>query len=563
VTGNEEPRDGAGLAEDMLGLLFEIEPLYATLVGLPGHDHRLADPSSPTEQRLRAELLRLAGRADALAESTVDDDEALTATVTAQQARLQIDKIDSRLVEYGISDRLGSLAAELFSLLPMVPVTDAAHARDLLTRLGALPEFLDRVLVRHREGLAAGRTPVARLVRAAVAQFDRYLADGPAALMARQQAPADSPSFVDERTRVLADVVWPAMARYRDALEVEFAVPGRPDDRAGLCWLADGDELYAALVRAHTTTDRAPEDLHRTGVEVMGRVAEEFSELGGRVFGIGDRAEIFARLRDDPALRWADGDELLTAARATIERAEAAAPRWFGRVPTQRCRVEPVPAAEAPGMPGAYYLLPSLDGSRPGTYYANTYHADQRARYTAEVTAFHEAVPGHHFQHAVVMQLTDLPLLRRFAAVTAYAEGWGLYCERLADEMGLYSDDLARLGMLTLDSMRAGRLVVDTGLHAKGWSRQQAIDYLTANTPMPVLEITAEVDRYVAWPGQALAYMVGRLEIDRIRSEAQHRLGDRFDVRDFHDRLLANGPLPLTVLDRVLAGWVDGQVVRS
>jgi uncharacterized protein (DUF885 family) len=561
VTGNEVPRDAAGLAEEVLRLQFESEPLYPTLIGLPGYDDRLADPSTPSQQRLRTELVRLAGQADDLAKSTVDDGEALTATVAAQQARVLVDRVDARLVEYAISDRLGSPVAELFTLLPMVPLTDAARARDLLARLGAVPQFLDRVLVRHREGLAAGRTPVARLVRGSVGQLDRYLADGPAALLARQAGPADFPSFVDDRTRVLADAVWPAMARYRDALKAEFTAPGRPDDRAGLCWLPGGDGLYATLVRAHTTTDRTPEDLHRTGIEVMARVAEEFSELGGRVFGTSDRAVIFARLRDDPALRWADGDELLAVARATIQRAEAAAPRWFGRVPTQRCRVEPVPATEGPGAPGAYYLMPSLDGSRPGTYYANTYRADQRARYTAEVTAFHEAVPGHHFQHAVAMELGDLPLLRRFADVTAYAEGWGLYCERLADEMGLYSDDLARLGMLTMDSMRAGRLVVDTGLHAKGWSRQRAVDYLTANTPMPVLEISSEVDRYVGNPGQALAYMVGRLEIDRIRAEAQRRLGDRFDVPAFHDRLLADGPLPLSVLDRVLTGWVDGLVV--
>ena len=555
--------DAAELAEELLRLICEAEPLFPTIIGLPGYDDRLADMSAGAEQRYRTALSGLADRADEAATSTVDDGAALTATVMAQQARAQIDKIDARSVEYAISDRLGSAVTEFLMLLPMITLADSAAAENLLTRLRAVPEFLAKVTERHREGLAAGLTPVAHLVRDAVAQLDRYLANGPAALLAGQAVPADRPSFADERTAVLADVVWPALRRYRDVLAEEFVEPGRPEDRAGLCWLPGGDGFYAGLVRAHTTTDRTPEELHRTGLDVMARVGEEFAELGQRVFGTGDLPTIFARLRDDPALRWTDGEELLAAARAAIERAEARAPQWFGRVPQQRCRVEPVPEADGPGAPGAYYLMQSLDGSRPGTYFANTHKAQERARYTSEVTAFHEAVPGHHFQETLAMGLEDLPLLRRLADINAYAEGWGLYCERLADEMGLYSDDVSRFGMLTMDSMRAGRLVVDTGLHAKGWSRQQSIDYLTANTPMPVLEIASEVDRYMASPGQALAYMVGRLEIERIRAEAQRRLGDRFDIRAFHDRLLCDGPLPLSVLDRVLAGWAEGQLAAS
>jgi uncharacterized protein (DUF885 family) len=200
-------------------------------------------------------------------------------------------------------------------------------------------------------------------------------------------------------------------------------------------------------------------------------------------------------------------------------------------------------------------MAPSLDGRRPGTYFANTYQPGERHRHTSEVTAFHEAVPGHHLQLSIAGELTDLPMLRRLANVNAYTEGWGLYCERLAEEMGLYSGDVARLGMLAMDAVRAGRLVVDTGMHARRWSRQQAVDYLTANTPMPVLEVNTEVDRYIAYPGQALSYMVGRLEILRIRAAAERALGDRFDIRTFHDLVIGGGPLPLNVLDQVIAEW--------
>ena len=545
------------LADEVLDRWFDAEPMLPTLLGIPGHDDRLADLSAGAEQRLRADLLAYAERGDALAVSTMDSAEALTATVVAQQARVRVDMLDAGLVEYGISDRMGSPVAEMFMYLPMITLSGADAARDMVTRLGALPTYVAQATERHREGLAAGRPPVALLVEGAIAQLDRYLADGPAALLAAQPAPADAPSFVDDRTRVLADAVWPALARYRDVLSAEFLPAGRAEDRAGLCWLPGGDERYALLARAHTTTDWSPERMHRTGLDLMGALAEEFSQVGRRVFGTGEPAAVFARLRDDPELRWNDGEELLAAARAAIARAEAEAPRWFGRVPAERCTVEPVPAAAAPAAPGAYYMVPTLDGSRPGIYYANTFQAEKRGRYTSEVTAFHEAVPGHHFQLTLALGLTDLPLLRRLAEVNAYAEGWGLYCERLAEEMGLYSDDVARLGMLTMDAMRAGRLVVDTGLHAKGWSRQQAIDYLTENTPMPVLEIVSEVDRYIASPGQALSYMVGRLEIQRIRAEAQRRLGSRFDIRAFHDRLLADGSLPMTVLDQVMTAWAD------
>jgi uncharacterized protein (DUF885 family) len=246
---------------------------------------------------------------------------------------------------------------------------------------------------------------------------------------------------------------------------------------------------------------------------------------------------------------------MLDSARDAVERAERAAPAWFGIMPTSRCVVEAVPEAEAPNAPAAYYSPTALDGSRPGTYYANTSRAQERYRYQSEAIAFHEAVPGHHFQITLAQEMTHLPMLRRLAGITSYLEGWGLYCERLADEMGLYSDDVARLGMLAADSMRAGRLVVDTGLHALGWSRTQAVDYLREHTPLALVEIESEVDRYIAAPGQALAYMVGRLEIQRIRAEAEQVLGDRFDIRAFHDVVLGGGPLPLAVLDEVVGAW--------
>ncbi|WP_156755171.1 DUF885 domain-containing protein [Actinokineospora pegani] len=539
------------LADEFMDLYLRADPLGATLLGLPGHDDALGDPSAAADERTRAAALDIAARADALAAA---GDDPVTARVIAQQARAVVDRIDSRMIEYTVTDLFVGPAAALLTYLPMVPLADRDRVAAFLSRLGEVPHHLAAVAERHRAGIAAGRTPVRRLVDSAVAHLDRYLAvpvdEDP--LLAQ---PVPDEAQAAERRRLVDEVVRPALAGYRRVLADEIAVHGRPDDRPGLCALPGGSEAYAALSRVHTTTALTPEELHQTGLDIIAGLRAEYAELGAKVFGSSDQAEVFRRLADDPDLRWRDAEEMLTAARAAVVRAEQAAPAWFGRLPTQRCEVQAVPAAEAPGAPAAYYMPPSLDGLRTGVYYANTDRATERQRFTAEVTAFHEAVPGHHFQLTLAIELTDLPLIRRLADVNAYAEGWGLYTERLADEMGLYSDDTARLGMLAMDSMRAGRLVVDTGLHAKGWTREQAIAYLQQHTPLSTVEITAEVDRYIAYPGQALSYMVGRLEIQRVRQEAEKRLGPAFDIRHFHDLVLTNGPLPLTVLSELVTAW--------
>ena len=548
------------LADEVLDAQSRFDPLNATMLGVPGHDHRLADPSDAAEQELRLRARRIAGRAEQLGVLEPDPDDRVTAAVIMQQAGALVDRIDARMVEYTVTDNnyVGA-AATLLTLIPVAVLSDVERAGAYLARLRAVPRYLDRIAGRQRAGVAAGRVPVRRLVDAAVAHLDRYLAD-PAGDPLRGPAvdPAVHPDlggFDAERDHLLADTVRPALGRYRDVLAGEIACHARADDRPGLCFLPGGDVAYAALTRVHTSTDRSPDDLHRVGLDLAKQLREEYADLGAKVFGSTDQAEIFRRLATDPAMRWYDGDELIAHARAAVERAEAALPRWFGVVPEQRCEVRPVPAAEAPGAPLAYYFQPPLDGSRPGVYYANTHRAQDRNRFLSEVTAFHESVPGHHLQLALAIQRTDLPPLRRLADVNASIEGWALYAERLAQEMGLYSDDVARLGMLAMDSTRAARLVVDTGLHAKGWSREDAVTYLRENTPLSALEIGSEVDRYIAYAGQALSYMVGRLEIDRIRAETGRRLGARFDLRAFHDVVLGSCPLPLGVLDRVLSAW--------
>ncbi len=292
--------------------------------------------------------------------------------------------------------------------------------------------------------------------------------------------------------------------------------------------------------------------MHNVGVETIDALVDEYRSMGAEVLGTIDMDEIFTRLRNDPELRFSKPEEIVAAAQDAMDRANAAVPEWFGRLPKTPCVMAEVPEQGGEEAPLAYYFPPATDGSRPGMFFVNTTEAHTRTRFESEALAFHESIPGHHFQLAIAQELEGIPEFRKHALATAYVEGWGLYTERLADEMGLYSSPLARMGMLSFDSWRACRLVVDTGMHAMGWSRQDAIDYMVMNSPQAHHNIVTEVDRYIGWPAQALAYMVGRNEIVDIREKARSAAGPEFDIRTFHDQVLTNGQVTLPILRKLV-----------
>ncbi|GIH15086.1 DUF885 domain-containing protein [Rugosimonospora africana] len=548
-----------GLADELLEAFFDSSPTIATLLGFSGpRDHLLPDYREAAEHAFGARVAEIEARAAAIDVNTLTPEERVTRAVVMRQAADMRTWGACRLAEFTICDSFTSPAADVLFTLPMTTMSTGEQADAYVDRLGAIPGLLGALAERHRAGIATGRLPVRHLVEAAAAHIERYLANADDPL--RGPVPAgdsgiDVAAYSARRDGVIRDEVRPAYAAYRETLRTEIAPHSRDADHPGLCFLPDGEDCYRRLIAMHTTTRRSAEELHETGLRMVAQLAEEYREIGGRAFGTTKLPDIFDRLRNDPALRWRDGDELLDAARSAVARAEAAAPSWFGRLPDRGCEVRAVPADEAPGAAGAYYTPRAIDGSRPGIYFANTHEAQERDRTQSESTAFHEAVPGHHFQSSIAMELTGLPMLRRLAPFTAYTEGWGLYSERLAVEMGLYSDDIALLGMLSTDSLRAARLVVDTGMHAKGWSRAQAARYLMEQTPVMPIEVESEIDRYIAAPGQALAYMVGRLEIQRIRAAAEKALGPRFDIRGFHDVILGSGALPLSVLAELVDEW--------
>ncbi|MCA8981237.1 MAG: DUF885 domain-containing protein, partial [Planctomycetes bacterium] len=344
--------------------------------------------------------------------------------------------------------------------------------------------------------------------------------------------------------------------RYRAIVAEEILPFARSDDEPGFGALDGGLDYYRLQVRRHTSLALTPEEIHQLGLDELERIHEEMRELGARCFGTRDLAEIQARLRDDSELHFDTAEEVEAQAVECLGRAEAAVPALFGRLPVAPCEVVRVPDHEAPDTTIAYYRGPAPDGSRPGRYYVNTYAPTTRPRYEAEVLAYHEAVPGHHTQIAVAQELPGLPLFRRHGGVTAYVEGWALYTERLCEELGLYSGDTDRLGVLSFDAWRASRLVVDTGLHAFGWSRQRAVDFLVENTLLAPNNCENEVDRYIAWPGQALAYKLGQREILALRAEAEAALGESFRLSDFHDVVLGSGAVSLGALRTIVETWI-------
>ena len=549
------------LAEEYWETLLEASPTTATLLGDHRYDDRLEDLSSAAEDDQRARWRSILDRLDAVDQDALDADDLVTRSQLTAELDDAVDAIDRRLVELQ-SDQMTGFHVGLLQSVPVMSAPDAASAEMLVERFRQIPRALEQAMARFLDGLAAGRLPAAICVSRSANMIEGYLASAiDSDVFVTVAGPAAWDGESDWRatlTDVTRDVVRPAYRRFADNLGAQLLPDARDDDHTGLCWLDDGLELYATLAAHHTTVDLAPEVIHAIGMqEVTETLPAEYAEVGGRLFGITDPVAVLHRLRTDPELRYRTGEEIMADARAAFDAGSAAMAEWFGRLPQSPCAIEEVPAFLAADSPSAYYFPPAGDGSRGGTYYVNTHHPEDKARYETASIAFHEAIPGHHLQLAIAAELTDLPSFRRFSlSNTAYVEGWGLYAERLADEMGLYRSDLERIGMLAADSIRACRLVVDTGLHALGWTRAQAIAFMAANTPVSVEEVTVEIDRYIGMPGQALAYKIGQREIFRVRQDARSRLGDRFDIAGFHDAALGSGAVRLPVLGELIDAWV-------
>jgi uncharacterized protein (DUF885 family) len=539
------------------------DPLNATLLGVEGFDDQLGDPSREGSRRVVAEMEHVLRGLDELPEAELDAMQRTELDVLRWLAEGTLTDFRHSLWEANASaGGYVSPQSLIFQAIPTAPLRDERSVAGWLTRLRDLPDYIDAIRTRYRQATADGRTSSRVGVRQALTQLDGHLARPLADdILLSPQLPEGSERARELAADLLQNDVRPALRRLAGDLADVVLPAARDDEHVGMCWVPGGDEGYRAAVRRHTTTELSAEDIHQIGLSTLEGLDAEWAEIGGRALGTGDVSRVLATLRDDPRLRFQDAGEIVRCVTEALDRAETARPDWFPPFDIEACTVEEIDPVEADNAALAYYRPPSADGTRPGAHCVLTADPQQRFTYEYEALAFHESVPGHHLSIASAQTLSWLPPHRRFvdAQLCAYVEGWGLYSERLADEMGLYSSDVARLGMLSFDSLRACRLVVDTGMHALGWSRERAATFMWEHTATTRANVDNEIDRYIAWPGQALSYMIGRREIVRLRERARAALGSRFDIRDYHGVVLGQGAVPLPVLDELVAAWTVEQ----
>jgi uncharacterized protein (DUF885 family) len=543
----------ADLADEYWRYSLEVSPTQALMLGIHDYDDQFEDASREAEDEFIARMQDFVRRAEAIDDGVLDDDGRVTKETLVFEAASKARLAEGRFDEMAVNHAVG-FQAMLPVVIPQLPLTQPEHALAMPAKYAGAAKQFDDAIERLEEGLARGRAPMGSSAAKAVAQVDAFLAapfESDPLLALR--APADwdgEAAWREQMVDVARDVLRPAMQRWRDFVTDRVLPNATSEDTPGLCHLPDGEDLYARTIFRYTTLDIDPAEVHRIGLDQVARLDGEYRALGAEVLGTDDLDEIYTRLRDDPDLHFSDGPAIVAASEAALAKAKAAMGEWFGRLPKADCVV-----AETPSGPLGFYFRPAQDGSRPGMFFVNTSDPTAWGTYEIEAFAFHEGIPGHHLQLAIAGELDDVPEFRKNAFISAYGEGWGLYTERLADEMGMYGSQLDRIGMLSADSTRASRLVVDTGIHAMGWSRQQAIDYMVDNSPNTVTSCAEEVDRYIGMPGQALSYMLGRLEIQRMRREAETTLGPRFDIKGFHDTVLGSGIVTLGTLDRLVTEW--------
>jgi len=547
-----ESADLGALAARTWERTLELNPTLATIYGDERYDDRLDDPGPAGRAARRALADETLAAAEAIPVTALDGEERITRDLLRLTAATDVADDESRMDLVGAVQQQGHQ-----SLLPELVQFQRADTPErlerLLARLEAYPAMAASVIGLLDEGRAAGLTAARVVAERTVAQLERMLA-APAATSPIVTLPAVA--LEEDRERILEAVerhVRPADARYLEAVRAYLPATRQVP---GLCSTPGGAERYAARIRAFTSLDVSAEELHRTGLEELETI-EAARRVIARAAGFGDDTTAYrAALNADPAEIPATPAALVARCSEDVQRAFDAAPAWFSRIPKAGCEVRPVDPLLERDAAGAYYYPPSMDGSRCGVYFVNTYDLPSRAYWTAASTTYHEAVPGHHFQLALEMELEGLPPFRTLGfwpQGTAYVEGWALYAELVADEAGLFRSEAERFGMLDGQALRAVRLVVDTGLHAFGWSRDRAYQAMVAAGIHPT-DASSETDRYIAWPGQALAYLTGRREIQRLRRERERREGSAFDIRRFHEDVLRHGKLPLTILaDVVLA----------
>ena len=443
-------------------------------------------------------------------------------------------------------------------------IPDMESADLLLKRLELYKRLFNQIASVQKTGLDNSRVATERNLLRTIDQLENYLEttlDNDPLLLVNFSpniSDGDMSNWKEKAKVIIESNIRPSVLSYLEQLRTEHLPKGRSDDKSGIMWIEGGEEVYLRSLRKYTGhKDTTVKEVHEIGMSEIERLKKEFFEVGKNVFSeVNSPEDVIHKMQTDPAMRYESKEQMLQLAVDTIERAYKPLAEWFTVFPKSPCKVLPVPAAAEQHAPPAYYYPPLPDGSRDGTYFLNTYKAETKSIFESESVAFHEAIPGHHLDRTIAVELQDVPDFQRYVASTAFVEGWGLYSEQLANEMGLYSNDVQQLGRLGNDAWRACRLVLDTGMHGMGWSRDKAIKFFKANSPIEEINAEIETDRYIAWPGQACSYKMGQLKIEELRRKAENELGDKFDIRHFHDEVLCDGGITLPILENKINTFI-------
>jgi uncharacterized protein (DUF885 family) len=556
------------LVEGYFEAYLKLNPVAATFIGDHRYDDRL--PPANYRQQTRATEQRFLDQLASVDRASLAPKDELNYEVFEYGRRIALENLafPGDLLPLDQFNNPASFFAQLGSGQTVQPFVTVKDYDNFAARMQLFPAWADGAIAAMREGVKRGVVQPRVVVLKTIPQLTELIARTPEDSVfwrpirtMPESIPADERKRITDHYReAITTAVVPAYRRLRDFTRDEYLPAARAS--IGLSALPDGARWYACLVRSYTTTDTPVEEIHQTGLREVARIGFK-----------GDVKALADSMRRDRRFYFSKPEQLLDAYRAQLARVTAAVPKLFTLMPKSAIQVRPVESFREQSAAGAEYYQPTADGTRPGIFYVNTYDLPARPSYEIETIFLHEAIPGHHFQIALAIENPDLPRFRRFGSddafsalpdiSTAYVEGWGLYAESLGDELGLYTDPYQKLGNLFAESWRAARLVVDTGMHAKGWSRDQAIDFMLAHTAAGRTDVVAEIERYIAWPGQALAYKTGQMKIRELRERASRQLGARFDVREFHAQILADGALPLAVLEAKIDRWIKARAAAA
>ena len=558
--------DFDALLERYFEELLELNPLLATYIGDNRYDDRLPNFLGSEYRRQAREFNeRYLAQARRFDPAELDAPRRISHEIFLRERKraIEAERFPDHLLPINQAGSLLTVMPALGSgtnAQPFATVEDYDH---WLKRLDGYVVWMDQAIANMREGMAKGVVQPRPVMEKVLPQVEAMIVakPGDSTFFAPVQkfpetfSAADRARLTEAYTVAIRDELVPAFRRLHDFIRDEYL----PHARSTVAWTAlpDGEAWYAYFVQEHTTTTMSADEIHRLGLSEVARILGEMDRVKDAVGFQGDREAFFTYLETDPKFYFTNGADLLEGYRVLKRRIDAALPRLFSVFPKADYEVREVEPYRAQAAAGAYYQQPSADGSRPGIFYVNTYNLKAQPKFGMETLSLHEASPGHHFQIAIQQELVGVPRFRRFGGdYTAFVEGWALYAEYLGRELGLFTDPYQWFGRLNDEQLRAMRLVVDTGLHAKGWSREQAIQYMLDNSTLAESDVVSEVERYIAWPGQALGYKVGDLRIQALRHEAEAALGPRFDLRDFHREVLGDGAVPMDVLEAKVERWI-------